>query len=160
MRRSALPASTSGERSGSFRPTIFCCSFCSCSPYGARYTSRRHYTGLNHGVLFSLDNVLIALMLDWAVTNSTGVAGKFLNSPPMVFTGMMSYSIYLWQQPFLHPNPETRYFAFPFNLIGFTACVLISYFVVEKLSLRLRKRYESARPVRAATALVPESVEA
>jgi peptidoglycan/LPS O-acetylase OafA/YrhL len=102
------------------------------------------YIGLDLGPLFSINNVLIALMLDCAVTNSTGPAGKFLNSPPMVFIGMMSYSIYLWQQPFLHPSPETRYFAFPFNIIGFTACVLISYFVVERLSLRVRKRYENS----------------
>ena len=117
------------------------------------------YTGLDLGLRFSLNNVLIALTIDWSVTNSAGLAGKFLNSPPMVFIGMMSYSIYLWQQPFLHPNPETRYFAFPFNVIGFTACVLISYFVVEKLSLRLRKRYETSVLPHPRPELIPEFAE-
>jgi peptidoglycan/LPS O-acetylase OafA/YrhL len=118
------------------------------------------YTNSDLGILFSINNILIALAVDSAVTNSTGLAGRFLNSPPMVFLGMMSYSIYLWQQPFLHPNPETRYFAFPYNIIGFVACVLISYFVVERLSLRLRKRFEQRPPARPSPALVPEVAEA
>jgi peptidoglycan/LPS O-acetylase OafA/YrhL len=118
------------------------------------------YTGLDLGLLFSVNNILIAVMLDWAVTNATGAAGKFLNSAPMVTLGMMSYSIYLWQQPFLHPNPETRYFAFPFNLIGFAICVCLSYFVVERLSLRLRKRYESSVAIQQAGTLVPENAQA
>jgi peptidoglycan/LPS O-acetylase OafA/YrhL len=102
------------------------------------------YIGLDLGLLFSLNNILIALTIDWAVTNAQGFVGRFLNSGPMVAVGMMSYSIYLWQQPFLDPNPSTRYFAFPFNLIGFAICVGFSYFVVEKLSLRARKKYEIA----------------
>ena len=118
------------------------------------------YVGLDLGLLFSINNVLIALMLDWAVTKASGIAGTFLNSPPMVFLGMMSYSIYLWQQPFLSPNPSTRYFAFPFNLIGFAVCVCLSYFVVERLSLRIRKRYENSFIPQPSKSLIPEAAEA
>jgi peptidoglycan/LPS O-acetylase OafA/YrhL len=121
------------------------------------------YAGLDLGLLFSVNNVLIALMLDWAVTNATGIVGKFLNSPTMITLGMMSYSIYLWQQPFLHPNPETRYFAFPYNIIGLAVCVCLSYFVVERFALRLRKKYETSfvtTSTPSAKVLVPESAEA
>jgi len=118
------------------------------------------YPGQELGILFSFNNLLIVLMLDWAVTNAAGITGRFLNSPPMVTLGMMSYSIYLWQQPFLHPNPSTRYFAFPFNLIGLAVCVCLSYFVVEKASLRFRKKYESTFVSPPAPVLVPETADA
>ena len=100
------------------------------------------YQGLDLGILFSINNVLIALMIDWAVTNYDNVSGKILNSRPFVFVGMMSYSIYIWQQPFLDPDPPTRFFAFPYSIVGFVLFCSFSYFVVEKLSIRLRKIVE------------------
>jgi peptidoglycan/LPS O-acetylase OafA/YrhL len=101
--------------------------------------SQIDYTGLNLGALFSVNNLLIALMIDWAVTNGEGYAGRVLNSRPAVVLGMMSYSIYLWQQPFLEPDPASRYFAFPYNIIGFAAAVCVSYYLVERYSIRVRK---------------------
>jgi peptidoglycan/LPS O-acetylase OafA/YrhL len=102
------------------------------------------YADLDLGIAFSINNILIALFIDWAVTISSGIVGRFLNSWPMVFIGMMSYSIYLWQQPFFDPQPPSKYFAFPYNLIGFVAACCISYFVVERLALRARKRLEAS----------------
>ncbi len=104
--------------------------------------SQIDYTGLNLGFLFSINNLLMAVMIDWAVTNADGLAGKVLNSRVAVTLGMMSYSIYLWQQPFLEPEPPSRYFAFPYSVIGFTAAVCVSYFIVERYSMRLRRRLE------------------
>lgn len=100
------------------------------------------YENLDLGILFSINNVLIVLMIDWAVTHFDNAAGRVLNSAPFVTIGVMSYSIYLWQQPFLNPEPSSKYFAFPYNLLGFAVFVGISYFVVEKMSMRFRKRYE------------------
>ena len=40
------------------------------------------YVGLNLGLLFSINNVLIALMLDWAVTNASGHGGKIPQQSP------------------------------------------------------------------------------
>jgi peptidoglycan/LPS O-acetylase OafA/YrhL len=105
--------------------------------------SQIDYPGLRLGILFSINNILIALMIDWAVTNSENAFGRVLNSRPFVFIGMMSYSIYLWQQPFLNPDPSSGYFAFPYSLIGFLFFCCLSYFVVEKYSLMLRKRSEA-----------------
>ena len=119
------------------------------------------YAGLNLGVLFSVNNILIALLIDWAVTHYDNLAGRVLNSRPLVFIGMMSYSIYLWQQPFLNPDPSSKYFAFPYNVLGFAVFVCISYFVIERVSLRIRKRYENdlfARP--SAKTLIPETAKA
>jgi peptidoglycan/LPS O-acetylase OafA/YrhL len=94
------------------------------------------------------------------VTNANGTAGKVLNSRVAVFLGMMSYSIYLWQQPFLEPDPPSRYFAFPYSIVGFCAAVCISYFLVEKYSMSLRKRLETRFFGQRPSKLVPNLVEA
>ena len=122
--------------------------------------SQIDYTGLNLGCLFSINNLLMALMIDWAVTNADGVVGRALNSRAAVFLGMMSYSIYLWQQPFLEPDPPSRYFAFPYSVIGFAAAVCVSYFLVEKYSMRLRKRLEARLFPARSPKLVPNLVDA
>jgi peptidoglycan/LPS O-acetylase OafA/YrhL len=121
--------------------------------------SRIDYTGLDLGFLFSVNNILMALLVDWAVTNADGVAGKVLNSRVAVFLGMMSYSIYLWQQPFLEPDPPSRYFAFPYSIIGFAAAVCVSYFLIERYSLRLRKRLEARLFPARTQALIPTLAE-
>jgi len=102
----------------------------------------------------------MALLVDWAVTNASGVVGKVLNSRVAVVLGMMSYSIYLWQQPFLEPSPPSRYFAFPYNMIGFAAAVCVSYFLVERYSLRIRKTLEDRLFRRRTHQLVPKPADA
>lgn len=118
------------------------------------------YTGLDLGPLFSVNNLLMAVMIDWAVTNSDGAVGRMLNSRVFVMLGVMSYSIYLWQQPFLEPSPPSRYFAFPFNLVGSAAAVCVSYFIVERSSLRLRKGLERVLFKRRTPAIIPTPVDA
>ncbi|MCU0239268.1 MAG: acyltransferase, partial [Pyrinomonadaceae bacterium] len=65
-------------------------------------------------VAVSIMNLSIAICIDWAVTNYQTIAGKALNSSPMIYLGGMSYSIYLWQQPFFE-NSESIWTKFPLN---------------------------------------------
>ena len=95
-----------------------------------------------YGVSLSLMNLLIALCLDWVVTNYDSIAGKVLNSAPMVTLGAMSYSIYLWQQPFFNPENPSVLTKTPFNFIGLAIMTLVSYYLVEKYSLKLRQNLE------------------
>lgn len=95
------------------------------------------------GVSMSLCSLLIALCLDWAVTyHDDNKIGKILNSKPMVTLGVMSYSIYLWQQPFSNHQTPAWFTAFPCNLIGIAFAGAFSYFVVEKYSLKWRQKLE------------------
>ncbi|HQU83453.1 MAG TPA: acyltransferase [Pyrinomonadaceae bacterium] len=94
------------------------------------------------GASFTIMNLLIAFCIDWAVTNYDSFAGKILNSAPFVTLGMMSYSIYLWQQPFFNPKEPSILTQTPFNFIGLAVTTLISYFLVEKYSLKIRKKLE------------------
>lgn len=96
-----------------------------------------------YGFSLSMMNLLVALCLDWAVTNYDSFVGKILNSAPMVTLGAMSYSIYLWQQPFFNPENPGILTQTPFNFIGLAVMTLISYYLVEKYSLKLRQNLET-----------------
>jgi peptidoglycan/LPS O-acetylase OafA/YrhL len=87
----------------------------------------------------SLINVCIVLSIDWCVTHHKGRVGRVLNSRPLVFVGLLSYSLYLWQQPFLRHDYPYLINAFPLNLALAFACALFSYHVVERYSLKLRE---------------------
>jgi len=95
------------------------------------------------GAAVSLCSLLITLCLDWAVTHHEDrKVGRFLNSAPMNMLGVMSYSIYLWQQPFSNHQSPAWFTAFPYNLIGIAVCSTFSYLVVEKFSLKWRQKLE------------------
>lgn len=83
----------------------------------------------------------IALCVDWAVTSYETIPGRLLNSAPFTYIGMMSYSIYLWQQPFFN-NTDSAWTKFPLNFVGTITMSLISYYMVEKSALNLRHRLE------------------
>ncbi len=92
---------------------------------------------------FTISNFLVVICLDWAITNyNNNLIGKFLNSAPMTQIGVMSYSIYMWQQPFLNHDDPRWFNYFPYNFIGIALFSSMSYFLIEKLSLRWRGRLE------------------
>jgi peptidoglycan/LPS O-acetylase OafA/YrhL len=66
--------------------------------------------------------------------------GQVLNWKPIAFIGVLSYSLYLWQQLFLNRNSVAWVNAFPQNLFFAVAAALGSYFLLEKPFLRLRHR--------------------
>lgn len=82
-------------------------------------------------------NVGIALCLDIAIRRRYAL----LNHPALVWVGVLSYSLYLWQQPFLNRNVTTWYSAFPVNLILAVGCATLSFYCVERPFLRMRERY-------------------
>ena len=93
---------------------------------------------------FTLRNVLVALCIDRWVTYPAGAVGRVLNSRPFVFVGLISYSIYLWQQIFLNRYAVSPPTSFPLNITLAVAAALASYYLVERPSLRLRQRVELA----------------
>ncbi len=100
---------------------------------------RRFYLGAS----FTISNFLIALCIDWAITNyKNNFFGRLLNTAPMEQIGVMSYSIYLWQQPFLNHDTILWFNVFPYNFIGIALFSSISYFLIEKTSLRWRSSIE------------------
>jgi peptidoglycan/LPS O-acetylase OafA/YrhL len=90
-------------------------------------------------------NIATALVVDWAVTFPAGRLGRVLNARPLVAIGLISYSLYLWQQPFLDRASSQWWAAFPANLLLAVACAVASYFLVERPSFALRTRLEKRR---------------
>jgi peptidoglycan/LPS O-acetylase OafA/YrhL len=87
-------------------------------------------------------NVGIAVTMDWAMRNSDGRVGRLLNYPAVSFVGVLSYSLYLWQQPFLNRGSSSPYCAFPLNIALSVAAALASYLLIESPFLRLRSVLE------------------
>ena len=85
-------------------------------------------------------NVCIALLIESSTRHASSLAGRFLNWKPVVFLGVLSYSLYLWQSPFFDHRSSAWIHAFPQNLMFAFLAALASYFLVERPFLRLRRR--------------------
>jgi len=93
-------------------------------------------------VSFTVMNLGAALCVHWAVTYHTSRVGRFLNAPPIAFVGVISYSIYLWQQLFLNRYSTSVVATFPLNIVLVAVSALASFYIVERPSLRMRHRLE------------------
>ena len=78
----------------------------------------------------------IALCVDHAIRKQYWV----LNWRPVVWVGVISYSLYLWQQPFLNRNSTFLWTAFPQNLMLAFLFAVASHRYVETPFLRIRER--------------------
>lgn len=82
----------------------------------------------------TLENVMIALFIPWVIENR-GYIYMILNWKPIAIVGVLSYSIYLWQQPFLYvgvvDNPMIAIFC---TILAATA----SYWLIEQPGLIAR----------------------
>ena len=93
-------------------------------------------------------NVALAVLIHRSVYRWQGVAGRVLNWRLIAFFGVLSYSLYLWQQLFLNRASTAWTAAFPENLMLAAAAALCSYLLLEKplMKLRHRLRREAASP--------------
>lgn len=86
-------------------------------------------------------NICVAMCIDWCVRNCNSPVGKLLNWKPVAYFGVLSYSIYLWQQPFINRDGTLRLFnTFPFNLLVAFLVAVAGYYLIEQPFLKLRKR--------------------
>lgn len=102
-------------------------------------------------------NVALALTVLRYVQAPFLPLGRLLNRQPLVSVGVLSYSLYLWQQLFLiQSRPVTSVFVvFPLNILMALACAAASYHLIEKPFLRLKHRFEPG----AARIAPPSTVE-
>ena len=88
----------------------------------------------------SVANLGMAIAIHWAIRYPTTFLGEILNSAPFVWLGTISYSLYLWQEPFLNPTSRAWFTAFPVNIIFTLAAALFSYWIIEQQFLRLKPK--------------------
>jgi peptidoglycan/LPS O-acetylase OafA/YrhL len=92
----------------------------------------------------SIMNLLIVVMVDRGMRLSTDPIGRLLNTKAFVATGVLSYSIYLWQQPFLATHQVAWWAAMPTSIGLVVLAALASYFLIERPALALRARLASS----------------
>lgn len=91
-------------------------------------------------------NVGILLLLLHLVGHPRSWLGRCANLPWMARVGALSYSLYLWQEPFLFFKSDAWLTRFPLNLLWLTGAALLSYHLVEQPFLRLKgRRLQQAR---------------
>lgn len=98
-------------------------------------------------VLYTLLNVGITLSLDHFIRHPY----KLLNNPPIEWVGRLSYSLYLWQEPFLFVRSLHGWWTkFPANIAMAFLFACASYYLVEQPFLKLRDRRRAAKQARPA----------
>ncbi|MBC7450253.1 MAG: acyltransferase, partial [Cytophagales bacterium] len=98
------------------------------------YCSTVHYKnfifrsfGYTHG---TFANIFIALIMLYSVFGPKGIWFKLLNTRVLNYIGLLSYSLYLWQQLFTY-NSHFIISKFPMNIILMVLAALFSYYVIE-----------------------------
>ena len=95
-----------------------------------------HVHGLTTLVGFTLMHIGMAL----TIAHCVRVPYWVLNNFGMTKIGVLSYSFYLWQQPFLDRLSTAWYTVFPVNIALAALCAYMSYTLVERPVLGLRDR--------------------
>lgn len=88
----------------------------------------------------SLANLGILLLLLHVITRPRGFAGRLLNTGPMVAMGVLSYSLYLWQEPFLYFRGTGWATAFPQNIALTFVAAICCHRLVERPFLAIKER--------------------
>lgn len=108
--------------------------------------------------------VLIAAIIWLCATGSRSWVGRVLESKPFVAIGLLSYSLYLWQQPLFNPDQTAWACRWPVNLVLILAAAAASYLLIERPFLRLKDRAHreagAPTPGHAGSGLTPEEVTA
>lgn len=99
--------------------------------------ARQYAIGITLGL--TVINLLLALVVHHCVTVVSPVT-KLLTARPAVAIGLLSYSLYLWQQIFLNRNSSWAVCSFPWNLAFAVAAASASYLCVERPLNQLRHK--------------------
>lgn len=91
----------------------------------------------------TLEGLCIILFLIWVTQKPSLWVKQLLNMPFLVRIGLLSYSLYLWQQLFTRSHFRFGFFtSVPFNFLLCWLCAEISYNCIEQPFLRIRKLCE------------------
>ena len=99
--------------------------------------------GWRPGVLVRgpLMSVAIVLILEHCVRHPERGFARMLTNRVVVYLGAASYSLYLWQQLFLHPGSTSWSAAFPVNIVLAVGVGLLSWHLIERpMATRLASR--------------------
>jgi len=90
--------------------------------------------------IFIINLAMLCIMFSAMIKPKDSVFTRMLNRKMLVFIGSLSYSIYLWQQPWLYAWDIPIYL----KISGIFSCALISYYLIEEPFLRWRNNILNA----------------
>lgn len=91
----------------------------------------------------TVQSAALVVLIASYLTPDDSLGFRWLNTGWMRWVGVLSYSLYLWQQLFLYPRQAAWMVAqqFPLNLLVTLAVAALSYYTVESAFLRLKDRF-------------------
>lgn len=92
-------------------------------------------------------SVMIGLVVVNGIHSSRNIIFKILNSKVLSTIGILSYSIYIWQQPFLANDKRLPLSQLPLNLVFLLIVPVLSYYCFEKYFLKLKASFHK-KPLR------------
>lgn len=92
--------------------------------------------GLSYG---TLANFAIAFFMMYVVFGPQKILFKVLNTKVLNYIGLLSYSLYLWQQIFISGS-DFWIGKYPQNIFFLSLFALFSYYIIEKPFLRLKSK--------------------
>jgi peptidoglycan/LPS O-acetylase OafA/YrhL len=108
------------------------------------YECRQHFIAMQvFGI--GIEAVLLAYLIFYAITNADTWGGRFLNQPWLRHIGVISYSLYLWQQLWTGHVQIGGNHPLWMRLLLILACAETSYFLIERPSFRVRDWYIAQR---------------
>jgi peptidoglycan/LPS O-acetylase OafA/YrhL len=90
-----------------------------------------------------MESFAFAFLIGWLLRNAHTWPARMLNWRGPALIGTLSYSLYLWQQPFMAPSNLSVFGRFPGNILCAFLAALASYYLVEKQFLNLRQRFRA-----------------
>ena len=88
----------------------------------------------------TVEAAAIAAATFFLVMGPNNLIGRILDARPVAAMGVLSYSLYLWQQPFLHAGSPHWFSQFPTNFALTAIAAVASFYLVESPFLRLKRR--------------------
>ncbi|MBS1532892.1 MAG: acyltransferase [Bacteroidetes bacterium] len=90
----------------------------------------------------SIASLLIGFFISINIYESNDVIYKLLNSKIAFKIGVLSYSIYIWQQIFTYPVLPSPLSSFPYNLLFLAIVSYLSYHFYERYFINLKNRFQ------------------
>jgi len=111
---------------------------------------------IDYFLKISIQNIALALIVDRCVRVTRGPVFELLNARAVVWVGTMSYSIYLWQEPFLNHYAHSGMTTWPVNLMLALICAVASFYLVETPFFAIRDQWAARRKAKRASAAARE----
>ena len=93
----------------------------------------------------TLELIGISVLIVAAISNRKTLLFRLLNSRVLSKIGILSYSIYLWNNLFLYDDGKLIFNQFPLNFLCVFGMGIFSYYIVEKPFLRIKDRFKNAK---------------